>query len=372
VQLPVTALVLSLRLAAALSVAQAATPAPDPDAPPWTPPVFPTPEPPSDTAPREPWENTWLDVTHEFIETRLFTPILQFDRFFSDEAYLEEERARSFLRWRSEFRMDSERPPAFTTGVSANLRLPGLNLFLRRARLVVEGQTRQAIGVLFPEEPGATAGQQALGRANAEVRYGIWDGLLTHVDLGAGVLFSLPPGVFARAGLRWRREFDDLFLARASVVGYWRSDVQLGSRANLQLERPVWNHAVLRLGNEVAYGQRTLGLEWTPDLQLVVALGPLTAASGRVAMEWASAPRPQLGRWVMGLRLRRDFFRRWLFLELEPEFYWPWTPELGRHAAWGVTTRVEVQFHGNAPERPAEVPGDEPGPGAPAPDRAGR
>ena len=53
-------------------------------------------------------------------------------------------------------------------------------------------------------------------------------------------------------------------------------------------------------------------------------------------------------------RVRRDVWRRWLFLELEPEVSWPTAPPLGRHKEHAVTLRVEVAFDGRArePERP--------------------
>jgi hypothetical protein len=55
-------------------------------------------------------------------------------------------------------------------------------------------------------------------------------------------------------------------------------------------------------------------------------------------------------------------YRRWLFLEIEPEVAWPWSPERGRYSAWGLALRIEVQFHGKEAPRPAPPPPPPPPP----------
>jgi hypothetical protein len=70
-------------------------------------------------------------------------------------------------------------------------------------------------------------------------------------------------------------------------------------------------------------------------------------------------------------RLRGDFYRRWLFFEVVPEYARPYTPERGRHPGWALTTRLEIQFHGRErlpePEDPEPAdPADPPGAGGDA------
>ena len=80
----------------------------------------------------------WLDVGHAFIEHRIFAPAVRVDRFFSDERDLEAERARSFIQWRQDIRFTQfARVPHYTTGLTASLKLPGLNLQLQRLSLEV-------------------------------------------------------------------------------------------------------------------------------------------------------------------------------------------------------------------------------------------
>jgi hypothetical protein len=323
------------------------TPVPTPLEPEAPVPTPPAPEPPPPAPGAE--EDGWLDVTHGLLETRLLEPILRFDRFFSDERDLEEERARSFLRWRNEIRLDEEEHPALTTGVHANLRLPGLGRVLRRVRVVIAGGTRDTIGALFPDDPAQQG--RSTGGADAELRLGLFDALGAHADLGAGLLLQLPVGVFARAGLRWRVPAGDLFMARLALSGFWRTDTRFGTRADVRLERPLFAAAVLRAGSELLLTEVSEGVEWRPDAGVIVGLGSRTAASLLAGALVTSEGRPHVDRYRLGLRLRRDIHRRWLFLEIEPEIYWPWSAELRRHAVWAAMLRLEIQFHGSATAR---------------------
>jgi len=369
---PTTSLCLAAALAwiarPSLAAAQEAPPPEPPEeegAPEWMPPTFPIPgvlDPAKDAAApviRRSGETTWLDYTHEFVETRLFAPILRLDRFFSDERYLEEERARSFVRWRNELRLDNEARPAFATGVRASLRLPGLNRYLRRLRVVIAGGTREAFDAIFPDDPAQEG--TTLGAGNAELRFNLFDAVGSHADVGAGLLFRYPVGVFVRTGLRWRLVAGDLFVARLGLSGFWRTDTRFGTRASGRLERPLGPATLVRVGSEVLLTEVSHGVEWTPSTALIRAFGPRAGISLGAAAVWKSADIPHIERYRVSLRLRRDIYRRWLFVELEPEVYWPWTPAQGRHAAVATTLRFEVQFSGNAPvdDRENAMPPDD-------------
>lgn len=322
--------------------------------------------------------DTWVDVGHSFVERYVFTPVTWFDRFFSDERELEPDRPRSFLRWRNEvFLREREPRPAFTTSVRATLRLPALNRQLRRLRIVIAGQTRDTVEALSPTEPAPpsaepAAGDEAVGEGDAGLRFYLWDSFLSHASLGGGVLLGLPPGYYGRIRFRGAVPVGGLFLARGAVVGFWRTDVGFGSSLSLELERPVVRMIFARLSGGGTVTEESPGVEWTSELALLAQLSPRSgaqlgfAATGATDAEAIAPdpatglprawPVPVLGRTRVYARYRRDVFRRWLFAEVEPEVAWPWTPELGRHSAWGIALRLEVQFHGRDPPPPPPPP----------------
>lgn len=322
-----------------------------------------------------------FDVGHAFVEQRIFAPILRLDRFFSDEREFEAERSRSFLRWRSEVHFSEDATgPVYSTGVRANLRLPGLNKQLRRLRVVIAGETRDAMQTIFARRTttGAprdgTLDDDELGTGDAGVRFYLLDTLLSHADLGAGVLLRLPPGVYGRVRIRASIPVKRLFLTRTVVAGFWRTDTRLGTTTGLELERPFGEMLVSRVSGSATLTERSRGVEWISEIALVASLSAQSAAVVAASVNGASRPDvaawdasgaplrfPKLDRYRLYTRFRRDLYRRWFFFEIEPEVVWPWSVEKGRHPAWGLWFRIEVQFQGEeAPPPPPPSPPPEP------------
>ena len=365
-------------LAASLALALARAPATEP--PPvaeaaGTPPAA-VAKPEGEPAPKDPSEeeDNWLDVGHAFVEHRIFAPILRLDRFFSDERELDADRARSFVRWRNEVRFTEDASgPSFATGIRANLRLSGLNRQLRRLRLVIEGETRDQLRTLFPRrQAGGSAAEEedTFGAANAGLRFYFLETIVSHADLGAGVLTRIPPGLYTRLRIRAAIPVGRLFLARSFAAGFWRTDTLFGTSAGLDLERPLAGWLVSRLSGFATLTERSQGIEWSSELALLALIDRHKAAQLGFAVNGSSDPRlapdnltrpPDLERLRLYTRLRRDLYRSWIFVELEPELAWPWTLERGRHRAWGVSFRLEVQFQGTeARPRPPAPPPPEP------------
>ncbi|MFY3745348.1 hypothetical protein ACOQFB_15660 [Anaeromyxobacter sp. Red801] len=340
----------------------APTPSPPAEAGPETTPA-PPPDPsvaPKDTSPPPYAEDTWLDVGHAFLEERLFAPVLVLDRFFSDERDLEAERARSFLRVRNALRVHQYGTPAYALDVRAVLRLPGLNRRLERLRLVIVGQAEDVVNGFYPELTGATPlGPNQQGAANAELRYGAWDGLYSHVDLGTGLLLELPVGAFGRVRYRASVPLGRWVLGRMALAGFWRTDTRLGTSLDASVERPLRSIALVRLAGTSRLTQRSRGIEWGSELAGLRALGPRTAVSLAASVEGATDAPTDVDRYRVYGRFRRDLYRRWIFYELEPEVAWPWEAERGgRFREFAITFRLEVQLQGSEPpvEPPAELP----------------
>jgi hypothetical protein len=338
-----------------------------PEAPATEPPPSPPPPPPAPAdAQAKPENDAWIDVGHAFIEHRIFAPVLRVDRFFSDERDLEAERARSFLRWRNELRFtEGKSTPGYTTSLSANLRLPGLNKQLRRMRIEIAGQTREAVTALFPgEDAGAETGapEQTFGTADAGLRFRLWETLTTNADLGGGVMLRLPPGAYARVKFRFVEPLGRRFLARQALTPFWRTDVGWGTTGSAEVERPLARAVLTRLAASTTIHEESRAFDWISDLSLLATFRARLGVQVGAAMNGLTGEPVVVSRYRVYTRLRRDFYRRWIFLELEPEYAWPWTVELGRHRLWGVAFRLEVQFQGNEapPPRPPPAPDPEP------------
>jgi hypothetical protein len=334
----------------------------------------PSPEPAGATtaarpAPEPPTEGgNWLDIGHGFIEHRVFAPALRVDRFFSDERDLEAERARSFIQWRQEIRFTQfARAPHYTTTVTANLKLPGLNLQLQKLSLEVAGQTRDAFTALIA--PGDrttsadTTAETYFGTTDAGVGYRLFETLAstvaTHGDLGAGFILTLPPGLYARARLRFVESLGAQVLARQALTGFWRTDTLFGSTASAELQRPVAWGTLVRLSGTTTITERSRGFEWSGDLSLIGTVALQIGAQLGFGLSGATRAPVDVDAYRVYLRFRRDVYRRWLFAELSPEYDWPWAPIIGRRGIWSIALRLEVQFQGNEAPRAPLPPGAE-------------
>jgi hypothetical protein len=356
----------------------APTPGPEPGAATTT--AQPTPglEPSAATTairPGEEIEETWLDIGHAFIEHRVFAPALRVDRFFSDQRDLEAERARSFIQWRQELRISQLRhTPGYTTTVNANLKFPGLNKVLRRLQVEISGQTRDAFTALFPGEnpsPGEPlVSESHFGKADAGLGYRVFETVAstfaTHGDLGAGLILQLPPGAYVRARLRFVESVGYRLLARQAITGFWRTDTYFGTTGSAELERPLGHGFLARLSGTGTLTEKSRGLEWGSTLALIGTLKGRVGAELGLAIQGTTHSPVSVDVYRAFLRLRRDVYRRWIFLEAAPEYDWTWVIDRARRVAnWAFTLRIEVQFQGNE-ERRAPVPG-EPEPVEPKP-----
>jgi hypothetical protein len=309
---------------------------------------------------------TWLDVGHAFIEHRIFAPALRVDRFFSDERVLEAERARSFIQWRQEIRFTQfAKTPHYTTTISASLKLPGLNLQLQRLSLEVSGQTRDAFTALIA--PGDrttsadTTAEALFGTTDAGVGYRMFETLAsavaTHGDLGAGLILTIPPGVYGRARLRFVEALGAQVLARQALTGFWRTDTLFGSTWSAELQRPVAWGTLVRLSGTTTITERSRGFEWSGDLSLIGTVALRIGAQLGFGLSGATRAPVDVDAYRVYLRLRRDVYRRWIFVELAPEYDFPWVPGIGRRDLWSIALRLEVQFQGNEAPRAPLPPG---------------
>jgi hypothetical protein len=362
--------------------AEAAPPAPPPqdgkDATAVPPPVVPVPATPAprpddvfsgrpadDGGRPPPEEHSWFDAGHAFVGRIFFAPTVRLDRFFSDETDLDPERAQSFARLRTGLRLRQDGKPQASVDLVADIKLPGVNHWLGRSRLVFTGESDSENDALNPSGSTTPFTSRERNRPSLEFRFGAYHGIRSSVDLGAGVMFRLPPGAFSRVRYRLAVPIDDVMLARFSTQVFWRTDMHLGTRASSALDWPFGSSTMLRLGAASQVAQRrTRGIEYGTELVLAHAFSPTFAVALGTDAQGSVKDPVLFQKYRIFTRFRHDVLRRWLFLEAEPELGWPWTPLRGRYRAYAVILRLEVQFEGDrAVEAQARPPPPAPGVG---------
>jgi hypothetical protein len=301
---------------------------------------FSTPSPPVDPV-AEPPSPTWVDSSHAFVSEGLLWSVERLDHFFADEREVDLPRARSFIRWRNDLTIHDNGRMAFTTGVRAELTFPNLDRRLSALRLTISGGAADTLDALRQDGP---ATPDTPPRPAAGLRLPIFDTLLTQTDLQAGLLFTLPVGWFVRARLRHVQPIEGLMVARLALSGFWQTPTGFGTRQDVELERLLRPWLVLRLGNTGIVTERSRGWEWSSELSLLAAVGSRTALFLGGGPSGATLAGPTVETWTVHARIRRDVWRRWIFLELEPGVQWTRPPGGGRLRDRYVIVRLEAQF----------------------------
>ena len=283
--------------------------------------------------------DAWVDLPHAFLERRIFGIVDGFDRFFADERDLGSARPTSFVRLRSQLRVQEDGTLAYGASVRADLALPYIRKRLKRFRILLEDAGRG----LTDSEPRALSGQGGGGRTDAVLRLTLLQTLRSSLDLGGGVIFALPPGVVGRLRFRHAQALGRVALARIAASGFWDSREGWGSNGSLAFERALGRRLLLRWTSGTLVTQASHGYESASELALLATLGRFTGLTLLGSGSTRSKPELVVQTWRVAARLRTSLFRRWLFGEVEPEVAWPLEPT-GRSAVSAVFFRLEVQF----------------------------
>lgn len=279
------------------------------------------------------------------------------DRFFGDERDVDLEPAASALRWRNDLRLDDRQRWAARTRLRASLELPALERRLARASLVLTGESLADPSRGISDEPAGAGLTPTLRaeQASLDLRFQLWKRGGTVVDAGPGLGLRWPLEGHLAARLRQRLAPGLGFSARFTQVLFYSTRDRFGGTADLDVDRPLAEHLLLRWRNRGLLSEVSRGLEWGSELGLAYDLTALRLGVYLAgALNGATRPVSEVTLYRTFLRIRRDIWRRWLFFEVEPEIYWPTGPPLGRHKEHAITLRLEVAFDGRAPaaERP--------------------
>ena len=274
----------------------------------------------------------WVDSGHRFAADRTMALTRWVDGFFGDmdgDAEIAESRLRLKATTDWDERFDAE--TRFSIGGKVNL--PQL---ADRVDLVFRGddpdelvpgdeddpsQSQVGLQVLLDE---STAGNQ-------------------RTDFTVGLSSSGPkPGIKYRYQSMWTTKTAFRFSQRAQY------DFGDGAYATtkIDIDREISSRSLIRSQTRMLYGEESEGVEWSSTLGVVrqwaVADGFERAAYLYVGIKGHTEPESYTENYQLGLRLRAQALREFLFFEVEPTFNRRIdAPGLPRQNAWGVIARVE-------------------------------
>lgn len=281
---------------------------------------------------------SWLDRTHSYLSERLCEPAAWFDGFFGDPRSFEETPVGSFIRVRNSLRWDQSKDFSFRLRLRANISLPRVS---DRIRLLVTrdddvtGEFDQPTA-LEDEDDRTRLGLRFLGRDRARSRF----------DVDATVRVS-GTGLNPRVRGRYRvvQGLTDRTLARLTQTAFWERDEGLGTTSRLDWEWLPDRDQLVRWTGQGTFSETSDGVEWRSSVIDFRQLTNRTALRGEFGAFGVTRPSLEVEEYFVAVRYRRQFLRRWLFFELEPERAWPKDLETGeRRSDWRFTFTLEVQF----------------------------
>jgi hypothetical protein len=299
---------------------------------------------------------TWVDDFHRRMEHELGDLTVRLDGMFGEDRRLDLERPGTFLRWRNEERIDDHGSLRYRSSVRAAMQLPGLKRWGRRLQLVFSGESKGDPTTRRLDDPGDPGFSPSIRaqQANLELRNDFFRTPATLVQAAAGVRLRLPFEYFGAVRFRQRFDLGWKVTLRLTEEGFWTSREAFGEKTQVDLDRPLAAHTQVRWNNAGFVTGVSRGYEWATELGVAREF-----VSTRMATYLAFAltgfqlpqHRAEVQLYRLFVRVRRDLWRRWIFVELEPELDWPTTlPRPGQHVVSAVTLRLDIILDGRNPQ----------------------
>ncbi len=283
------------------------------------------------TAARERAER-WVDSSHRFATDRTMALTRWVDSFFGDmdgDAEIAESRLRLKITADWDERLGTET----RVSVGGKVNLPRL---ADRVDLVFRGDDPDELVPGDEDDPSQSqVGLQVMLDESASGNH--------RTDFTVGLSGAGPkPGVKYRYKTLWGPNTSFRFSQRAQY------DFDDGGFATtkLDIDYALSRRSLIRTQNRVLYGENSDGAEWSSNVGVVrqwaVENGFERAAYLYAGIRGHTEPDSYIENYQVGLRLRAQAIREFLFFELEPTLNQRIdAPNLPRETAWAVEARVE-------------------------------
>ena len=276
-------------------------------------------------------EAGWLDESHAYLTRKADSLAVWADAFFG-EPRDDLESPSSRLRVRFESGWDESDHWQFDARVRGKLYLPALS---KRLSLVFEGAD-DAQGENFESASLATDEGDSVS-----LQYNFSEDAQSRVDFILGVKSG--PQVKTGARYRFQKPVADNTLLRFTEELFWVGGDGFGTLSRLDFDHRLGEGKLLRWSNRVLYSEDSDGVEWGSRLSLRQRLNQRTAMRYFVATSGETEPK-QLNRgYGLGVAWRRQMFREWLFVEVEPSYFWERKRiDVEREGVFALLFRLEV------------------------------
>ncbi|NOY85771.1 MAG: hypothetical protein GXP52_00525 [Deltaproteobacteria bacterium] len=280
----------------------------------------------------------WLDRAQGAISKSVYNQAVWFDNFFGSKLADEEGYPATFGRIRFSLRWSEDEHWAYRTQFHLQVHLPKVS---GRLKVIVTGKDEGNINVVLPGDPA----QENTGTGtNIALRYEVAKTRKSKLSTSLGMSSSLEP--YVRARYRHMISLGTAGLSRLTETAYYRLERGFEETSRVDLEKFLDPETLLRWTNSGKWSEenRGAGLEWFSEFVFFHRLTPKDALTYRLRASGITQPGPLVKTYRADMNFRRNFYREWLFYEVEPEIRWI-RDDFGEYTPVGaITARLEVQF----------------------------
>lgn len=282
-------------------------------------------------------DSHWLDRSHDVWYTNTQKAAQWFDQFFGDLRDQDEQatmRTRITLGWEpSEGDTDST-----YARIRVKIRLPNLK---RRFDLLFSNDEVDDFNLLPLE---ANRPQQVSGSAdnnfNAALRWTKLSTLKETIDLRVGVHSG--PDIYLYGRHRRQHNFSDSTKLRLTPSFFLDTKHGVGGRLLAEFDYLLEHPGVVRLSGRGQLSDKTDGLEWRGGLSYMYRFSPQGAVVSGLYLNGSTdgSQGDAVKNYAASIRLRNQFWRPYLFYEVEPYIDWPESKRYKSNV--GITLRLNI------------------------------
>lgn len=275
----------------------------------------------------------WVDTSHQFASNGAQAMVQWMDDFFGAEVR-DAERADTFVRAILVDNWDERDGHDPTIRLRGQISLP---------------KTSERVDLFFSgEEAEQTLSESERAEENdVGVRFNFRDGKRTRLD--ATVSVRAGPAVLPGVRLRYQQPINDNSWARVTQRLQYHSSEGFRSLSNFDLNRRLSDSSLLRFGGRIRYREEKDFWDWNTGItyrrwlddhrDFPSAIEYFATVSGR------DQPENFENNYRLGFLYRKQFFRNYLFYEIEPSYNWRRDLyEDEREGVLGIVFRLEVML----------------------------
>ena len=278
---------------------------------------------------------TWFDDSRNYVGTSADDLAIWIDTFFS-EPRSDIESAKSSLRLTYENQWQEGDGSSENIKLRGKIRLPGIN---KRLSLVFTDEEDNESGVGSDLNTLSSDSEDT----QLSLQYRARKGKRTRVDYGLGMSSSLKGK--AKVRYRYQVPWSETTTHRVTETLYFVDGEGFGLRSHYEIDYVADDNRLVRWDNQAKVAEEIEGVEWSTRLSLAERLSKQRAVSVFSWVNGETRPQTLTKSYGVGLLLRRNFYRPWLFLEVEPAYAWRReSVELSRNGAWLFAFRLEMMI----------------------------